>query len=42
MAKYTELFAEYLERGGTLPASFSLIEGFEEIFKKHYFTVTLD
>ena len=36
MAKYTELFADYLERGGSLPASFSLIEGFEEIFKKHY------
>ena len=36
MAKYTMLFAEYLERGGACPASFSLISGFEEIFKKHY------
>ena len=36
MAKYTILFAEYLERGGLCPASFSLIQGFEEIFKKHY------
>lgn len=36
MAKYTMLFAEYLERGGLCPASFSLIQGFEEIFKKHY------
>ena len=36
MAKYTMLLAEYLERGGQLPASFSLIQGFEDIFKKHY------
>lgn len=36
MAKYTMLFAEYLERGGACPASFALIQGFEEIFKKHY------
>lgn len=36
MAKYTMLFAEYLERGGACPASFSLVQGFEEIFKKHY------
>ena len=36
MAKYTMLFAEYLERGGACPASFSVIQGFEEIFKKHY------
>lgn len=36
MAKYTTLLAEYLERGGQLPASFSLIQGFEDIFKKHY------
>lgn len=36
MAKYTMLLAEYLERGGSLPASFSLIDGFEDIFKKHY------
>lgn len=36
MAKYTMLLAEYLERGGQLPASFALIDGFSEIFKKHY------
>lgn len=36
MAKYTMLLAEYLERGGQLPATFSLIEGFSDIFKKHY------
>ena len=36
MAKYTTLLAEYLERGGVLPASFALIDGFEDIFKKHY------
>ena len=36
MAKYTELFSEYLERGGQLPASFALIDGFEDIFKLHY------
>ena len=31
MAKYTELFSEYLERGGQLPASFALIDGFEDL-----------
>ena len=36
MAKYTTLLAEYLKRGGALPASFSLIDGFEDIFKKHF------
>ena len=36
MAKYTILFADYLERGGACPASFSLITGFEDLFKKHY------
>ena len=36
MAKYTMLFAEYLERGGACPASFGLILGFEDLFKKHY------
>lgn len=36
MAKYTMLLAEYLERGGALPASFSLIDGFEDLFKKHF------
>ena len=36
MAKYTTLLAEYLQRGGQLPASFAEITGFEDIFKKHY------
>ena len=36
MAKFTELFSEYLERGGRLPASFALIDGFEDLFKLHY------
>lgn len=36
MAKYTELFAEYLESGGELPAVFSTIEGFEDLFVAHY------
>lgn len=36
MAKYTMLLTEYLERGGQLPASFSLIEGFNDLFIKHY------
>lgn len=36
MAKFTELFSEYLERGGQLPASFALIDGFEDLFKMHY------
>lgn len=36
MAKYTELFAEYLESGGALPAAFAEIEGFEDLFIAHY------
>lgn len=36
MAKYTELFSEYLAKGYALPSSFELIEGFEDLFKKHY------
>ena len=37
MAKYTETFAEYLEGGGALPSSsFSLIEGFEDLFKERF------
>lgn len=32
MAKYTELFAEYLEGGGELPAAFADINGFEDLF----------
>lgn len=36
MAKYTELFAEYLESGGELPAAFSQIEGFTDLFVARY------
>ena len=37
MAKYTELFAEYLQDGGALPSSsFALIEGFEDLFKERF------
>lgn len=36
MAKYTMLLTEYLERGGQLPASFSIIEGFSDLFKLHF------
>ena len=36
MAKYTEILAEYLENGGTLPSAFSTIEGFEDSFIYHY------
>lgn len=36
MAKYTELFAEYLEGGGTLPAVFADIEGFADLFVARY------
>lgn len=36
MARYTELLSEYLEDGGQLPAVFSQIEGFEDIFKAYY------
>ena len=36
MAKYTELFAEYLESGGELPAAFQDIEGFEDAFIQEY------
>lgn len=36
MAKYTELFSEYLEAGGELPALFSQIEGFTDLFKAHF------
>lgn len=36
MAKYTELFAEYLESGGKLPAAFADIEGFEDLFVARY------
>lgn len=36
MAKYTELFSEYLENGGTLPTIFSQIDGFAEQFTQYY------
>ena len=36
MAKYTETLAEYLDKGGTLPTSFNLITGFEDLFKHYY------
>ena len=36
MAKYTELFAEYLESGGELPVAFKDIDGFEDLFVAHY------
>jgi len=36
MAKYTELLAEYLQNGNTLPSVFSQIEGFEDLFKQYY------
>lgn len=36
MAKYTELFAEYIAGGGGLPSVFSTITGFENIFKGYY------
>lgn len=36
MAKYTELFAEYLESGGELPAAFAEIDGFEDAFIQEY------
>lgn len=36
MAKYTETLGEYLDNGGTLPAVFSQIEGFEELFTANY------
>lgn len=37
MAKYTELFSEYLECGGELPSSFSLIENFDNLFKLRFY-----
>lgn len=36
MAKYTELFIDYVNDGGIVPSSFSLISGFEELFLRHY------
>lgn len=37
MAKYTELFAEYVKDGGALPSSsFALVQDFEDLFKERY------
>lgn len=36
MAKYTETLAEYLDNGGSLPTSFNLITGFDDLFKHYY------
>lgn len=36
MAKYTELFSEYLESGGLLPELFEDIDGFTDLFKARY------
>lgn len=36
MAKYTESLFEYLQDGNELPSLFSLIDGFEELFKARY------
>lgn len=36
MAKYTMTLADYLSRGGQLPASFGIIEGFENHFIGRY------
>lgn len=36
MAKYTMLLADYLAKGGALPSSFALIDGFESLFLGQY------
>lgn len=36
MAKYTQLLAEYLENGGSLPAVFDQIDGFKDLFLSEY------
>lgn len=36
MAKYTELFTEYIENGWELPTVFSKIEGFSDLFLGHF------
>lgn len=36
MAKYTELFIDYINDGGSLPASFETIGGFTDMFKAFY------
>lgn len=36
MARFTELFSEYITGGGALPPSFSNIEGFSNLFLLYY------
>ena len=36
MAKYTELFSEFLARGNSLPAAFNQIVGFDDLFSQFY------
>ena len=36
MAKYTELFAEYRQKGNSLPSIFSEIDGFADLFDAYY------
>lgn len=36
MAYFTETLIEYVKDGGTFPASFDLIEGFEDLFFHHF------
>lgn len=36
MAKFTELYAEYLLNGGSIPTAFELIEGFNDLFTAYY------
>lgn len=36
MSKYTETLVEFLEGGGSLPAAFAKIEGFEDLFVARY------
>lgn len=36
MAKYTELYIDYVKGGGDIPASFGLIEGFADLFLQRY------
>ena len=36
MAKYTELYADYLLNGGSIPTAFNLIDGFNDLFTAYY------
>lgn len=36
MAKYTELYLDYVSGGGAIPAAFSLIDGFSDLFLQKY------